>query len=437
MSLWSHAAAVAAKTPESRNRLVDFLRAASILAVISGHWLLAAPYLADGRLVMGNMLELADYTKWLSWGYQVMPVFFLVGGYANAVSWRAALRDGKPFSVWLDARLRRLILPVLPLIAAWVFLAWLGRGLGLDAAFVQQGSKTALVPIWFLAIYTLIILLVPLTHAAWQRWGFASFLVPVALAAADDVLFFAGYPGLGWFNYVFLWVAVHQLGYAWRDNRIARPLARFGFGCFGLGLLCGLTLLGPYPVAMISDPNAAMSNTLPPKLPLLALGIAQTGFLLSFETPLRRWLARPAPWTAAVLLNGMIMTIYLWHSTALALIIALSAALGNLGLGFDPGSSAWWLSRPAWLAIYTLALAALLPLVARFERLPIPKTAAATARNQIAGATLACSGLALLAYYGLGGEVALSIQGIAVSAPFLGGLMAGLLHTPRPSRKSA
>ena len=73
MSLWSHAAAVAAKTPESRNRLVDFLRAASILAVISGHWLLAAPYLADGRLVMGNMLELADYTKWLSWSYKVMP----------------------------------------------------------------------------------------------------------------------------------------------------------------------------------------------------------------------------------------------------------------------------------------------------------------------------------------------------------------------------
>jgi hypothetical protein len=95
MSLWSRAASVAAKTPESRNRLVDFLRAASILAVISGHWLLAAPYVAGNGFVLGNMLDLADYTRWLSWGFQVMPVFFLVGGYANAVSWRAAQRDGK------------------------------------------------------------------------------------------------------------------------------------------------------------------------------------------------------------------------------------------------------------------------------------------------------------------------------------------------------
>lgn len=436
MTLWSRAAAVAAKTPDSRNRLVDFLRAASILAVISGHWLLAAPYVSNGSLVIGNMLELADYTKWLSWAFQVMPVFFLVGGYANAVSWRAALRDGKPFSVWLDSRLRRLILPVLPLIAGWVILAWAGRSLGIDAGFVQQSSKIALIPIWFLAIYTLIILLVPLTHAAWQRWGFVSFLIPVALAAADDAFFLAGYRGLGWFNYIFLWVAVHQLGYAWRDNRIDRPVIRFGFGCFGLGLLFGLTVLGPYPVAMISVPDAAISNTLPPKLPLLALGIAQAGFLLSCEKPLRRWLNRPTPWTAAVLLNGMIMTIYLWHSTALTLIIALSASLGHVGLSFEPGSASWWFLRPGWMVVYTVALAALLPLIARFERLPIPATAA-PAWREIAGAMLVCSGLALLAYYGLGGDVTPSIQIIAVAAPFLGALVAGLLLVPRGSRQSA
>ena len=155
MSLWTQAAAAAAKTPESRNRLVDFLRAASILAVISGHWLLAAPYVAAGDLVLGNMLELADYTRWLSWGFQVMPVFFLVGGYANAVSWRAAMRDGRPFSAWLDARLRRLILPVLPLIATWAAIALVGRNLGVSANLLQQGSKIALIPIWFLAIYAI------------------------------------------------------------------------------------------------------------------------------------------------------------------------------------------------------------------------------------------------------------------------------------------
>ncbi len=42
-NLWSQAAAAAARTPGSRNRYVDFLRALSILAVISGHWLVVAP----------------------------------------------------------------------------------------------------------------------------------------------------------------------------------------------------------------------------------------------------------------------------------------------------------------------------------------------------------------------------------------------------------
>lgn len=426
MSLWSQAAIVAAKAPESRNRLVDFLRAASILAVISGHWLLAAPYVGEDGFVIGNMLELAAYTEWLSWGFQVMPIFFLVGGYANGVSWRAAQRDGKRFSTWLDARLRRLILPVLPLVGIWVLLAIIARSLGVSAEFVEEGSKIALVPIWFLAIYAVIVLFVPLTHAAWQRWGFASFIVPAALAIADDTLFFRGFAAVGWLNYLFVWIAVHQLGYAWLDDRLTVPLHRLACGCFGLALLGGLTVLGPYPIAMISVPDAGISNTLPPKLPLLALAIAQAGFVLSAEAPLRRWLQRPALWTAAVLLNGMIMTIYLWHSTALTLTMGLTVVLGNVGLSAIPGSGAWWLARPVWLIIYALALTALMPLVARLERMPSPaKTAAAW--RQILGILCTCTGLALLAYLGLGGETPMLMQAIAVVTPFIGAFTAGLL----------
>jgi surface polysaccharide O-acyltransferase-like enzyme len=430
MSLWSRAAEIAQKTPESRNRLVDFLRAASILAVISGHWLLAAPYVDASGFAIGNMLELTSYTQWLSWGFQVMPIFFLVGGYANAVSWRAAQRDGKSFSTWLDSRLRRLILPGLPLIGAWVVLAFIASTLGVGPEFVQQGSKIALIPMWFLAIYTLIVLFVPLTHAAWQRFGFGSFLLPAALAIADDVLFFAGYPSLGWFNYLFIWIAVHQLGFAWLDNRLASPLIRLGFGCFGLGLLYGLAVHGPYPIALISVPDDVISNTLPPKLPLLALAIAQAGFVLAAEAPFRRWLKRPVPWTAAVLLNGMIMTIYLWHSTAMVMTMGMSVALGNLGLSSAPGSGAWWLARPIWMAAYVVVLAALMPLVARFERTPSPELAA-PAWRQVSGSLLVCVGLALLAYFGFGGTTAVSIQAIAALMPFAGALLAGLLPAGR------
>ena len=429
MSIWSQASRIAAQTPEARNRLVDFLRAASILAVISGHWLVSAPYAdAEGAEVI-HMLAAQTWTQWLSWGFQVMPIFFLVGGYANAVSWRAAIRDYKPFSTWLDSRLRRLLVPVLPLILTWVVVAVIARSLGADVALLQELSRIALIPIWFLAIYTIIVLLVPLTHAMWQRFGFGSFFVPVALAVIDDVLFIAGYEVLGWFNYVFIWVAVHQLGYAWRDGRINRPAARFGFGCLGLCLLCLLTLAGPYPIAMIGVPGDAVGNTLPPKLPLLALGIAQAGFILAAEAPLRRWLDRPAPWTLTVLLNGMIMTIYLWHSTAFALVATLAMLAGNLGLSLEPGSEIWWLMRPIWIALYAIALAAMMPLVARFERMRAPLVAASTWR-QVTGSMVICAGLAVLAYNGIGGDVSIGLQVFAALMPFAGAMLAGQLSLP-------
>ena len=420
MKLWKRAASLAAQTPEARNRLVDFLRAASILAVISGHWLLSAPYVVDGVLIRGNMLELASFSRWLSWAFQVMPIFFLVGGYANGVSWQAARNKGKSYAAWLDSRMRRLIVPVLPLIVAWVVLAPAGRLLGIDPEIVQAASQVALVPIWFLAIYTIIILFVPLTHAAWRRFGFASFLVPVLLAIGNDALFFQGYTALGWINYLFIWTAVHQLGFAWLDGRLPSPAIRFSFGCLGLGLLIALTVFGPYPVEMISMPGAEFSNTLPPKLPLLALAIAQAGFVLAAEGPLRRWLKRATPWTGTVLLNGMIMTIYLWHSTAMILMITAAAVLGYLGLDPQPGTGEWWLLRPVWLLAYVLALAVLVPMTARFERSNAPARVASGWR-QILGAAIACFGLALLANYGLGGNVPSPwMQGIAALLPLAG-----------------
>jgi hypothetical protein len=275
----------------------------------------------------------------------------------------------------------------------------------------------------------LIILFVPITLAAWQRAGYWSVLVPVALAVATDAAFFAGFPALGWLNYLFVWIAVHQLGYAWRDGRVGAPALRATCGVVGLGLLAALTILGPYPVAMISEPDAAISNTLPPKLPLLALAMAQAGFILAAEAPLRRWLGRPAPWTLTVLLNGMIMTIYLWHSTAMIAVIGIAMLLGNPGLDLAPATGLWWLMRPVWFLVYLAMLAAYLPLVARFERLPNPRTHARTAR-QITGVAIACAGLALLAYLGLGGATPVTLQTVAVLAPCAGALLAGLVVQP-------
>ena len=121
-NIWSQVMAVAIKTPESRNRYVDFLRALSICAVVCGHWLVAAPHATDGGITFRNMLECQPATQWLTWLFQVMPVFFIVGGYSNGVSWNAASRDGRSYSEWLRGRLQRLVGPMLPLLVVWILL---------------------------------------------------------------------------------------------------------------------------------------------------------------------------------------------------------------------------------------------------------------------------------------------------------------------------
>ena len=60
----------------------------------------------------------------------------------------------------------------------------------------------------------------------------------------------------------------------------------------------------------------------------MALGVLQTGIVLLSERAVNRWLARETPWTVVVLINGMIMSIYLWHMTA-----AIAAVLIAQGLG--------------------------------------------------------------------------------------------------------
>ena len=91
-----------------------------------------------------------------------------------------------------------------------------------------------------------------------------------------------------------------------------------------------MTSLGPYPLAMVGSPDENLSNTLPPKATLLALGVFQFGLLMAIEQPMRRALENVKLWAAAVLVNGMIMTVYLWHITVMVVIVGSLSLAGGL-----------------------------------------------------------------------------------------------------------
>jgi hypothetical protein len=206
---------VATRTPADRDRVVDLLRVASILVVVAGHWLLAVVTVVDGRIVGDNLLVIVPATQWLTWGLQVMPVFFFVGGRVNGVGWATAQARGSSTAAWIRRRADRLLRPVLVLVAVWTVLLLVLAELEVAPDLLRLGSQIVLTPVWFLAVYLGIVALVPITYAAHRRWPLGTVMGFVLAAIVVDAAHRAGVPAVGWANYVFVWGGVHQLGYLW------------------------------------------------------------------------------------------------------------------------------------------------------------------------------------------------------------------------------
>jgi hypothetical protein len=396
----------------------------SMLVVTVGHWLAAAPYLdATDTLTTSHVLAVIPWTSWLTWILQVMPIFFMVGGYANGISWRAARRDGKSYAAWLEGRLRRLVWPLLPLLVAWVMIVAVEYARGVRPELIRYGSQVAFIPIWFLAVYVVIVLLVPALEALWSRLGMMAFWALTTAAAVVDIVYFAGgVRWLGFANYLFVWGAIFLLGYAWLDNRFPDHRMLLVYAALGLLALLVLVQMAPYPVSMIGVPEDPISNTTPPKMTLIALAIVQGALLLALQAPARRWLAGRAAWTATVAINGSIMTLFVWHLTATTLVVLAAYLAGGIGLRLEPGSSEWWWTRLPWVAANAIALAPLVLAFGRFERPRAGEGPPAPAWRYVAGALLTCAGLALLAAQGVGGygRLGLNVWGLALAIAGIG-----------------
>lgn len=421
---------LAANTPEERNRYVDLLRALSILVVVFGHWLMAAPEVVNGEIRIGHALTDIPWTRGLTWVLQVMPVFFFVGGFSNALGLRAARRKGVAYGKWLNDRLRRLIVPVLPVLALWAPAAWLAVNSGVDSELVRIGSQAALVPVWFLATYVLVVAMAPWTLALWEKWGWGAFLLFAAAAALVDVAYIGfEIDSVRWLNYVFVWNAVHILGYAWADGRIGGIGPRMMIAVGGFITLTGLIILGPYPVSMVGFAGETITNSNPPKVTLVTLAIFQFGLAMIFEKPARAWLSKLRTWTKVVAINGSIMTLYLWHLTALVAVVGILLVFGGPGLGIEVGSALWWITRPVWLGFMVLVTIPFLIVFGRFERPRVDNRPAPPAWKPIMATLAVCAGLGLLASGGIADADGLNV--VAVLLPIVGVVAFGVVGAGR------
>ena len=133
-------------------------------------------------------------------------------------------------------------------------------------------------------------------------------------------------------------------------------------------------------------------------------------------------------WTAVVLVNGMIMSVYLWHLTGFVLVLVGAWLLGGVGLAVEPGSAAWWLARPVWFALYIALTLPLVMLVARYEQAPAHPKAAGKGDvpewRLFLGLALACIGLAATAVLSIASpEGVTGVRLWIVILPFIGGAL--------------
>ena len=372
------AAKIDAATPAHRDRTVDALRALAIAGVILGHWLVTALVLGSGRAGHGlhdqSPLATMPYLTPLSWLFQTLAIFFLVGGYAAARSYRGG------YLSWLRQRLVRLSRPVALLAAVWVPLAaglYLG---GVSGSALHTVLTLVLDPLWFLGVFVVLTALTPLAVAMVRRLGILAAAIPVAVVAAvDAVRFDLGGPSwAGWINVVAGWLVPYLLGIAWAwgafPGRRGPALMLAG----GVAATAALVLWAGYPASMVGVNGAKISNLNPPTLAVVTFGIAQAGLALLLRPALARWMRRPVAWAAVATANLSAMTLFLWHQTAF-----LAVTMGGLLIGRLPGlhtapTSPWWVAeRLAWLPVFAAMLAVLWAVFHRAERPPRTKRPAA------------------------------------------------------------
>jgi len=373
-----------------REIALDLYRSSAVILVVIGHWLLSAMTYRNGEFGRDNPLVLMPWTQWLTWFFQVVPVFFAVAGYASAASWARLRTDGTTSRQdWIRRRVARTLGPtaiyavfVLAVIAA-LMLA------GTDGSVLELGGWAVAMHLWFLAVYLMVVALTPVAVAAHRRWGLA---VPAVLAACvvlvDAAGIGTGHPEIRIANYFFCWAAIYQLGIAWHGGLLRRrPVV--SIAVVAALALPVLVTWGPYPIAMIGVPGDRVENSAPPSVALLALATVQIGVLFAVAPVLNRVLARGRWPRVIAAANNNVMMLYLWHMMPVIVVTLVGYPTGLLS---QPplGTGAWWLARLQWelvLAIVTVVLLGLLSWQRQLFASPIP-TFAAPVRNGVAVAAL-------------------------------------------------
>ncbi|OBF83726.1 hypothetical protein A5791_02605 [Mycobacterium sp. 852002-51163_SCH5372311] len=390
-----------------RDLAVDYYRVSGVILIVLGHWLAGSVTYQDGQFGRQNPLVDQPWTQWLTWPFQAVPVFFLVAGYAGAVSWTHRSGEGMKRPVWLRHRLARVLGPTAVYVGMVSAIVEVADVVGVDGSTLSYAGWAVAMHLWFLAVYLIVVSLTPVAVAAHRRWGlWVPTALAVGVAVVDAASVGAHVPYIGWLNYLLCWGALYQLGIAWHEGLLAgRRAVLLAVGsAFALALLIGL---GPYPVSMIGVPGQPVQNGEPPSAAMLAFACAQAGIAIMLAPALNRAL-RPARVRRVLsVANNNIMALYLWHMIPVVIVAVVAYPAGLLPQPAE-GTAQWWLARLGWVMILSFVTAIELVLLwwgrgffaAPLRMFGVPITQRWAEPVTLAGAATAAYGLAFFAAKG-------------------------------------
>lgn len=350
---------VAPPVTSSRDRYVDLLRAGSLMIVVAWHWVFTVIiWEADGPHA-SNPLGTTRGLWLLTWLFQVMPLFFFVGGFVHARTWT----PGR-YGAFLRKRLGRLVVPATAAVGAVGLVGVVANELLGSPAWLPRSLVLVLSPLWFLGVYVALVFATPVAAWAHRRFGELAVVALVGGAAMADLLRFRfGVPFASVAAWVVVWGFAHQLGFHY-ERLVAAP-RRFAWSLVmgGTFALIVLTNMGHYPKSMVGVPGEAISNMAPPTICIVALCLLQVGVALLLRDAALRVLDRRRVATAVEWVSTNSMPLYLWHGVGLA---AAYGAVRAAGLHVPEETTVgWWLQRPLWVAAPVVTTRPLLRLARR------------------------------------------------------------------------
>ncbi len=341
---------------------LDVLRILSMSGIVLAETVLA--------FTMRGTAE-ADWVWPLTWLLQLVPLFFLAGGYANLLGWRAARDAGAGYGTYLVGRIGWLIRPVLAFVIAWLVVPLSLELLAAPEDAITAFGRLIVQPLWLLGLYLLVVAVTPAMYWLHRR---RPWVTPAALLTGVVALSFTAGSVTTHVGGVLVALLFSQIAFHYADGTLWR-LPRWGLMAGALAAFAGLvalTALGAQPRLQLAEPTGYAAFA-PSLAGVLLIGLAQVCLVALPREPGLRAIAASRPARGLAVVRAAPMTVYLVYLCAMLLLEGLVEVAHNAGgvLGGVSGGVDWLLRPRTMLALGMIALPTLVTFL-WFERRGTP-----------------------------------------------------------------